>query len=769
MSEPFEDSVLSDGDEDQKPSDFKEVETVWKGKQPTKIACVGCRTIKVKCRLPNGEVPTGKFAADKSKCARCVRLKIPCEYKSAPRRGRKPKDRCVSLQAGKERLKRRGLLIWTFRRSIQAQQQQLQAPALPSTQPQLSEEPVIAPSLPPDEPDMLPIPPPTSGIASDPTAPFFLSPPVPSTSSALPSTSSWPTQGSMLSPNIGFSPQQPPYLSHITSHPSMILRPPTYPPPPAPLSQPGQSSPAQSVPSLSQPSPASVASGGGMLLEHSSLSLAEAAESRAAILRGPSKPSLFAPRARKQAAKQPDPVDLGVLSSLEAAQLIQLFHSHLNPYIILLDKHLHTPEYVRSTSTVLYTAMLAVSAKFFRQDLYQSLLLSAQQLITRCMGGDGQPHLGLCQALLLVVYWKEPFDSSAWLKVGYAIRLAYQLGIHHKRTGPLPADEHQARVMLDSERTWITLVCFDHSYILADDFDTTHETRMITQHDIDIDAWLAETKPYDVPDDNEQGASIELIRVYRLCKNIVNANSKAAAHTLASHLSSMLAETHRKYLDSTSPSYRILVPQAAHKVRFHWRAASVSLGRACLIAAGVNDEMVLADFLSRASELVECFEELAAEGLLRYLQDLTAMTAMGLAHFISQLFPKVNPGVQTTLVRFLTQIYTAATRVKDGNEDSVAGFISRFYRAVLTALRGPLPETRPPSPGQTTLAGHNASVNPFDQLGGMENELFTNLDDLVNELSRDGSYWDSISSAQTNQSWAWLDQQLLAPQDSAPL
>ncbi|GAA5896935.1 hypothetical protein JCM6882_007311 [Rhodosporidiobolus microsporus] len=697
-------------------------------KQPSKIACLGCRAIKVKCRLPNGEVPTGKWEVDQSKCTRCIRLKLPCEYKSAPRRGRKPKDRSLLASA---------------------------APPQP-TQPA-------------DDADMLPIPP-GSGVAADPTAAYFLTPPLPSTSSAPP-VSQWPQQNPILSPHLGYSPQQAQnsYLPQLTSQPTMALHPPTF-PPPAPLSQGAQSSPAQG--SISQPSPASVVSAGGGATqhsEHSTLSLAEAVESKAMGF-SRSKLSLFAPKARKTPLKQPDPVDLGILSVLEAEQLIGLFHTNLNQFVILLDKHYHTMEFVRNTSTVLFTAMLAVSSKFFRHDLYPSLLLSAQQLVTRCMGGDSQPHIGLIQAILILVYWKEPFDSSAWLKVGYAIRLGYQLGLHHKRTIPLPANEFEARTILDGERTWITLVCFDASYLLSEDLDQMYETRMVTQHDVDIDAWLAETRPYGVLDDNEQGASIELIRVTRLCRNVANATSKQAASVLATHLSSMLMQTHNKYIDANSPVYRVLNPQAAHKVRFHWRAASVNLGKACLIAAGVGDQVVLADFLVRASELVETIEDIAREGLLRYIQDLVAMTVLSFGEFLGRLFGQVDQITQTTLVKFLTQIYTAASRARDGSEDSVAGFIARFYRAVLTALRGPgtVPETRPSSPGHNGASTSAMTVNPFEQLGGMESELFTDLDSLVAELSRDNSYWDSINSAQTNSSWAWLDQALLPPPQDAP-
>ena len=55
---------------------------------------------------------------------------------------------------------------------------------------------------------------------------------------------------------------------------------------------------------------------------------------------------------------------------------------------------------------MLFTAMLATAAKFVRRGLYQRLLEHAQNMITRGMGGDVEPDIGLLQAILLLVYWK---------------------------------------------------------------------------------------------------------------------------------------------------------------------------------------------------------------------------------------------------------------------------------------------------------------------------------------------------------------------------
>lgn len=184
----------------------------------------------------------------------------------------------------------------------------------------------------------------------------------------------------------------------------------------------------------SQPSPV-------RLYQSTADSLLDAAATKSSSF-SMSNPTTFASKSLP-VPTHPDPIDLHVLSTLEAAQLFELFHSRLNCFIILLDRKLHTPEFgtslsvslshsmreltlrlsdprlaVRKSSTVLFTSILAVSAKFFRTDIYQTLLLSAQQLVVRGTGEGTNIHIGLIQACLLLVYWKQPQDTSAWIRTG---------------------------------------------------------------------------------------------------------------------------------------------------------------------------------------------------------------------------------------------------------------------------------------------------------------------------------------------------------------
>lgn len=264
---------------------------------------------------------------------------------------------------------------------------------------------------------------------------------------------------------------------------------------------------------------------------------------------------------------------IDVLGMLEAEQLFNLFHENLNPFIKLFDKRLHTAAWCRQISAVLFTAMLAVSAKFHRPDIYQTLLAAAQQLVTRGIA-DALNHIGLVQALCVLVYWKEPTvrlgrhgsgllqatsltrhcysqDGTSWIKVGFAIRLGYQLRLHARRQTPLPTDELEARLILNNERTWLNLCCFDASYRFHfdDDSDSQLVARMASPHGLRLDRWLSESLMYDCPDDALLCASIECGKVHTLCASIEASNSLIAAEALVTHCDAMVREAYVKYFE----------------------------------------------------------------------------------------------------------------------------------------------------------------------------------------------------------------------------
>ena len=105
--------------------------------------------------------------------------------------------------------------------------------------------------------------------------------------------------------------------------------------------------------------------------------------------------------------------------------------------------------YLRRSSTVLFASVLAASSRFFRKDLHRRLLSHAQTVLDRAVTA-GASDIGMVQSLMILTYWKNPADTSAWRKIGMAIRIGYQSLWHIPRRDPLPDDEMAARHILVS-------------------------------------------------------------------------------------------------------------------------------------------------------------------------------------------------------------------------------------------------------------------------------------------------------------------------------
>lgn len=111
-------------------------------------------------------------------------------------------------------------------------------------------------------------------------------------------------------------------------------------------------------------------------------------------------------------------------------------------------------QYLRRTSSVLFSSVLAAASRFYRHDLHSVLLSHAQTVLDRALLA-GSTDIGVIQSLMILTYWKEPEDTSGWMKVGMALRLGYSLFWHIPRTSSLPQNEMEARKLLNAERTWL--------------------------------------------------------------------------------------------------------------------------------------------------------------------------------------------------------------------------------------------------------------------------------------------------------------------------
>lgn len=158
-----------------------------------------------------------------------------------------------------------------------------------------------------------------------------------------------------------------------------------------------------------------------------------------------------------------DPVSAGLIDIARADILFDLFFLRLNPFINLFDPALHTVQYVRSRCPFLFTTIIMACCKFFEEKLYKQMRQLANDFATRAFEEQWK-RVEVCQAFACLTYWKEPEDSRTWMYIGYACRMAVELGLNRyveKRS----QDETDLQLLerRNRERTYLVLFVHDRS------------------------------------------------------------------------------------------------------------------------------------------------------------------------------------------------------------------------------------------------------------------------------------------------------------------
>ncbi|BGO96514.1 Zn(2)-C6 fungal-type transcription factor [Rhodotorula toruloides] len=214
----------------------------------------------------------------------------------------------------------------------------------------------------------------------------------------------------------------------------------------------------------------------------------------------------------------PDPLQAGVLNELDVFELFNYYFENLNLVVAILDPRLHTPNYCQQKSALLFSAVLCVTAKILRPDAYSACLAIANKLVGQAV------EYGLCsvevvQAINLLTHWKKADDATSWRKVGYAIRMAQELRLNVRASRPLPAEEMQARGILNRERAWLNLIIADYHLAIHHSLP-----RMISEEDIDDPAeWLAEHPHLPTPGESSLPPWIIFSRMCRLYADLLAA------------------------------------------------------------------------------------------------------------------------------------------------------------------------------------------------------------------------------------------------------
>ncbi|GFZ49822.1 hypothetical protein JCM24511_07225 [Saitozyma sp. JCM 24511] len=461
--------------------------------------------------------------------------------------------------------------------------------------------------------------------------------------------------------------------------------------------------------------------------------------------------------AKSQRYEQEDPVNLSVLSLVEAESLVRQFHEHLNPLIAVLDSRLHTTKYLRESSTILFTSVLAAASKFYRKDLHHVLMSHAKTIVDRAVIA-GAEDTALVQSLMVLIYWKEPTDTSAWRKIGWAIRMGFQFHWHLPRLRPLPEDELAARQVLDSERTWI---CFDRGFSTTFNLPPT-----IRPHQIgDVRDWAQDHPQWLNSIDTHLVCIIECgslfscivgltpLRGMRLKEHwqtfIGNHGEEQPSYYREMVVSEMESRVNEQLIRWFGPSGGPPGFLSAEETRCKWVFLDLLLAvKRYSLAMSPQDPLALEAALSVAVQIVQVVEKITDQGKLQILQDLSSTSTSVLCIFLRRIFQSLSPAQKSTVVALLRRLLECNTRVSNGDEDSATAIVARFIRRVLVVIGAESRSaSRPASPPEGGIGGGGFAVTSENLATSMDQSFFNDLDEFagfvddVPDNGLDEQYW----------------------------
>ncbi|KAG8745331.1 hypothetical protein FRC10_008348 [Ceratobasidium sp. 414] len=158
-----------------------------------------------------------------------------------------------------------------------------------------------------------------------------------------------------------------------------------------------------------------------------------------------------------------DPISAGLMDEAQAKVLFDLVFLRLNPFINLFDPVLHTVPYVRSRCPFLFTCLVMAGCKFWKPELFKQTQRLANEFVVKAFA-DQWKRIEVVQAFACMTYWKEPEDTRTYTYIGYASRMAVELGLNrYLAKAPEGETELQKRERRNRERTYLVLFVHDRS------------------------------------------------------------------------------------------------------------------------------------------------------------------------------------------------------------------------------------------------------------------------------------------------------------------
>ncbi|CAK7234615.1 hypothetical protein SCUCBS95973_008994 [Sporothrix curviconia] len=192
-----------------------------------------------------------------------------------------------------------------------------------------------------------------------------------------------------------------------------------------------------------------------------------------------------------------DPVDLGLVTMEEATALFPFYFARLHPINGILDPVLHTPEFVRSRSALLFTWILALTAQFDHgsASIAKRLRLHGEKLSNH-VHACGFKSVEIIQGYYISLLSANPAatlaEERSWLYTMYAFGLGSELGLdqqseaarhtrgprgqqqqqhhyeqqhhhHHHHLPPSTDTTYAERLARNRERTWLRILLWERA------------------------------------------------------------------------------------------------------------------------------------------------------------------------------------------------------------------------------------------------------------------------------------------------------------------
>ncbi|KAK7693053.1 hypothetical protein QCA50_002618 [Cerrena zonata] len=431
-----------------------------------------------------------------------------------------------------------------------------------------------------------------------------------------------------------------------------------------------------------------------------------------------------------------DPVASGLVDEKEANDMFEMFFLRLNPFINLFDPHLHSAKYIRARCPFLFTTILMACCKFFKPTHYKSVLKLAHEFAIRAFA-ENWKSVEVCQAFACLTYWKEPDDQRTWTYIGYACRMAVELGLNKYVERPQQETEFQFRERRNRERTYLVLFVHDHSlstqtgrqYMLADD-------DLFVEHASD---WHLQGGPNILPQDVILASFVQL----RLIASMMT--KKACAHqaeyTIPEECNTKMNSWMQLWPNELKKAEATTAFHQAF-IRFFWLYVNSFLNSLCIKnglvipttnTGGTNPmytQTLKRCYESALHHLKSVTEDFHALTMLRYGQDtITVMTAYCAVYLITLLRNRstqdlLPPNAQNEIYLNINKVAETYAEYSDpASGSSSALYHSRFLRSLLQndrlrSERAPMMMDMDDQHVNGSHSDYTSSSSPTDVVGG---------------------------------------------------